>query len=124
MSTLSDREKLVSRRSSKQIISRRLNSDAILACSLSTWKGQEQIAKSVATDAMTIICQAYERKPAFLGSKSKKWILGGLFYLLGRKYGAPRTQKQIARCLDTNEMTIRDSYRNWLRDFPEFWNKS
>jgi transcription initiation factor TFIIIB Brf1 subunit/transcription initiation factor TFIIB len=96
MTTLGDREKLISRKSSKQIISRRLSYDDILDCSLKTWTEQEQVAKSVATEAMTIICEAYEKNPAFLGSKSKKWILGGLFYLFGQRCGHPKTQKQIA----------------------------
>ena len=121
MTTLGDREKLISRKSSKQIISRRLSYADILECALKTWAGQEQIAKNVANEAVTIICEAYERNPALLGSKSKKWILGGLFYLFGQRYGHPKTQKQIARILNTNEVTVRASCRDWIKNFPELW---
>jgi hypothetical protein len=110
--------------SNKQYISRRLSHADTLYWASMAWEGQKQVVESIASEATRLICGAYERNPAFFSSKSKKWILGGLFYLLGKKYREPRTQKQIARCLDTNEMTIRDSYRSWLKNFPEFWNES
>jgi transcription initiation factor TFIIIB Brf1 subunit/transcription initiation factor TFIIB len=87
------------------------------------WEGQKHVAESVASEATRLISEAYERNPAFFGNKSKKWILGGLFYQFGQTLGCPRTQKQIARVLDTNEMTIRASYRAWLKSFPEFWTR-
>ncbi|HML02235.1 MAG TPA: hypothetical protein VK487_02560 [Candidatus Bathyarchaeia archaeon] len=90
---------------------------------LKTWTGEEQIAKSLAREAMAVICEAYERNPAFLGNKSKKWIVGGLFYLLGQTCGHARTQKQIARVLSTTEVTIRASQQSWLTNFPEFWTR-
>jgi transcription initiation factor TFIIIB Brf1 subunit/transcription initiation factor TFIIB len=67
----------------------------------------------MASDATRLICEAYEKNPAFFGNRSKKWVLGGLFYLLGKKHDEPKTQKRIADILDSNEMTIRDSYQKW-----------
>jgi transcription initiation factor TFIIIB Brf1 subunit/transcription initiation factor TFIIB len=75
------------------------------------WKGQELAAKAMASEAVRIIREAYEKAPSFFSDKSRKWVLGGLFYLVGIKMNAAKTQKKIARCLDTEEMTIRNSYR-------------
>ena len=123
MSALSDQAKLISRKTTEQIISRRLSYADVLECALKTWTGEAQVAKSVAANTWAIVCEAYESSPAFLGNKSKKWILGGLFYQLGLECEHPKTQKQIARILGTNEVTIRDSYHAWLRNFPKFWTR-
>jgi hypothetical protein len=123
MSSLNDCKSQTSRKSSKSYISRRLRHTDVLHYACKTWKEQETTAKSIATETMHIVQEAYEKNPAFFGSKSRKWILGGLFYLLGPRYGQAKTQKQIAQSLDTNEMTIRASYRTWLKHFSEFWPK-
>jgi hypothetical protein len=104
-------------------ISRRLSYSDVLYWASLTWGGQKQVAESVAIEATRLICEAYEENPAFFGNKSKKWILGGLFYLLGHKYGEPRTQKQIAHTLNTNEVTVRNSIQNWRTRFERFFLK-
>lgn len=106
--------------SSKSYISRRLSHDDALYWANKTWEDQRQVVESMASKAIRLVFEAYEENPAFFGSRSRKWILGGLFYLLGQRNGVARTQKQIAKSLDTNEMTIRTSYREWLAQFPEF----
>jgi len=115
--------KSTSGHSTEQYISRRLSHTEVLFWANTMWEDQKQAAESIASRATRLICKAYERNPAFFESKSKKWILGGLFYLLARGHGQPKTQKQIAKTLDTNEMTIRASYREWLRIFPELYTK-
>ena len=110
--------------SSKSYILRRLSHAQALFWANETWEGQGQVAKGMASKAMTLVLRAYEKNPAFFGNKSRKWILGGLFYLLGQRSGAAKTQKQIARSLGTTEMTIRASCREWLTQFPEFWSET
>jgi transcription initiation factor TFIIIB Brf1 subunit/transcription initiation factor TFIIB len=100
---------------------RQLNHTDILNHTSKIWEEQEPTAHAIASETARIINEAIEKAPSFFWGKSRKWILGGLFYLLGRRIGVAKTQKQIARCLDTDEMTIRDSYREWLGHFPEFW---
>jgi transcription initiation factor TFIIIB Brf1 subunit/transcription initiation factor TFIIB len=100
---------------------RRLTLIDVLNYASKVWKGQELLAKTAASEAVRIIREAHEKVPSFFWDKSRKWLLGGLFYLIGKKMNVPKTQKQIAKCLDTDEITIRDSYREWLVHFPEFW---
>jgi hypothetical protein len=100
---------------------RRLNRIDVLNYASKIWEGQEPTAQPIASETVRIINEANEKAPSFFWGKSRKWILSGLFYLLGRRIGVAKTQKQIARCLDTNETTVRDSYRRWLGHFPEFW---
>jgi hypothetical protein len=66
-----------------------------------------------------VICETYHTNPAFFSGKSAKGIIGGLFYLLGHRFHALRTQKEIAVCLNATEMTIRASSRKWLKEFPD-----
>jgi transcription initiation factor TFIIIB Brf1 subunit/transcription initiation factor TFIIB len=100
---------------------RRLTLIDVLNYASRIWKGQELVAKTIASETVKIIREAHEKQPSFFWDKSRKWLLGGLFYLIGKKTNVPKTQNQIAKCLDTGEITIRDSYREWLRHFPEFW---
>jgi len=99
-------------KSRNNYVLRRLNRvDAYFSMS-NVWGGQEPAARAVASESVRIITEAYEKAASFFGSKSKEWVLGGLFYLLGQR-GVSKTQKQIARCLDTSQMTIRNSYQDW-----------
>ena len=107
----------------RNYITRRLNHADILDSACKTWDEQERTAQTIATESIQLIHEAYEENPSFFGSRSKKWILGGLFYLLGREHKQPKTQKQIAKALDATEMTIRASCREWLKHFPELWTK-
>jgi hypothetical protein len=96
----------------------------VLNYSSRIWKGQEHVAEMMTSETVRILRKAHEKTPTFFRDKSKKWVLGGLFYLVGRKMNVAKTQKHIARCLDTDEMTIRNSYREWFRRFPEFWSEA
>jgi hypothetical protein len=100
---------------------RRLGVADVLNYSSRIWRGQDHVAEMMTSETVRILRKAHEKTPTFFRDKSKKWVLGGLFYLVGRKMNAAKTQKHIARCLDTDEMTIKNSYREWFRHFPEFW---
>ena len=100
---------------------RRLTLIDVLNYASKIWKGQELVAKTITSETVTIIREAHEKGPSFFRGKSRKWLLGGLFYLIGKKINVPKTQKQMAKCLGTDEITIRDSYQEWLMHFPEFW---
>jgi hypothetical protein len=99
----------------KYPILRRIDHGEILGLARIVWENQKSVAENIASDATRLISEAYDKNPAFFGSKSKKWILGGLFYILGQKYKEPRTQKQMAYLFGTNEVTIRNSFQNWTR---------
>ena len=96
----------------------------VLNYSSKIWKGQEHMAEMVTSETVRLLRKAQEETPTFFQSKSKQWVLGGLFYLVGRKLNLAKTQKHIARCLDTDEMMIRNSYREWFKHFPEFWPRA
>jgi hypothetical protein len=106
---------------SSNYVLRRLDRADILSYASDLWRAQGSIAQAIASETVRIIHLAYTKAPSFFEDKNRKWILGGLFYLLGRRMSAGKTQKQIARCLGTSEMTIRKSYKKWLGSFPEFW---
>jgi transcription initiation factor TFIIIB Brf1 subunit/transcription initiation factor TFIIB len=55
--------------------------------------------------ASKIIDEAYKRNRVFFSGKSKRGIIAGLFYCLDRSLGSFKTQKEIARSLNTTEMT-------------------
>jgi transcription initiation factor TFIIIB Brf1 subunit/transcription initiation factor TFIIB len=93
----------------------------VLNYSTKIWKRQEPLAEAVASETVRVIRKAHAKLPSFFWSEGRKWVLGGLFYLVGRKMNAAKTQKQIARCLDTNEMTVKNSYLEWVGHFPELW---
>ena len=46
-----------------------------------------------------------------------------MFYLLGQRHNNIKTQRVIACVLETNEVTVRDSYNDWLTHFPELFHK-
>ncbi len=85
-----------------------------------TWQDQQSVARSMASEALNAIYETYQTNPAFFSGRSAKGIVGGLFYLLGHCDGNVKTQKEIARSLGTTEMTIRASYRTWMKPFQSY----
>jgi hypothetical protein len=53
--------------------------------------------------------------------QSPKCILGGLFYILGYKFNSIKTRREIADFLYTTEDSIRNSFKNWLIEFPQIF---
>jgi hypothetical protein len=77
------------------------------------------VANEVATETMNILNMAYHKKPRFFNGKCSRGLVGGIFYLLGFRHDVARKQKEIARSLGTTEVTVRASYRQWLKEFSE-----
>jgi transcription initiation factor TFIIIB Brf1 subunit/transcription initiation factor TFIIB len=99
---------------------KRLSSQKVLLYASKLWRDQS-IAELIAAEASDIIRTVYQRQRIFFSGKSEKRVLAGIFYLLGIKNKAKKTQKQIALSLNTNDVTVRNSYRDWLDNFPEFF---
>lgn len=81
----------------------------------------ESIADKVALETVQIINQTYKRKFVFFNGRSFKYIVGGLFYLLGFRYNDVKNQRELADKLCTNDVTIRTAYRKWLETFPDLF---
>ncbi len=99
---------------------KRIASTEVLAASHLLWTDRF-LADEIGFQAREIINQAYQRKFSFFNGRKSKWIVGGLFYLLSYRYNSIRKQKEIANKLGTSECTIRDSYRLWVKSFPDLF---
>jgi hypothetical protein len=72
-------------------------------------------------DAISTIRKIQTRKKAFFFGRAPRSIVCGLFYLLGFRYDVEKKQREIAKTLGTNEVTIRTSYRELLNAFPDLF---
>jgi transcription initiation factor TFIIIB Brf1 subunit/transcription initiation factor TFIIB len=84
------------------------------------WVNQE-FADDIASNALQILAQASRANLRLFNGKSPKCALGGLFYILGPMFYAPKTQREIADFLCTTEVSVRKSYHDWLSEFPQFF---
>jgi transcription initiation factor TFIIIB Brf1 subunit/transcription initiation factor TFIIB len=84
------------------------------------WINQE-IADEKASKASLVLAHASRVNLRIYNGKSPKCILGGLFYILGFSFCAPKTQREIADFLCTTEVSVRRSYNSWLSEFPRFF---
>jgi transcription initiation factor TFIIIB Brf1 subunit/transcription initiation factor TFIIB len=91
----------------------RIGKEEVQSLAQKIWQGENRVNTKIASEALAIIREKYETDPTFFSGKSAKGIAGGLFYLLGQTYDSVRTQRQIAKSLNTTEMTIRASCRDW-----------
>jgi hypothetical protein len=96
----------------------RLGQESVLSFAQEIWRDQHSTVAKIVTEALSVIRETYQANPAFFSGKSAKGILGGLFYILGHRFRRVKTQKKIAQSLNTTDMTIRASYREWLKEFP------
>jgi len=99
---------------------RRIQFEDISAASYTIWSNKE-IADKIALEAYEIISNTSRRKFAFFNGKSSKCLVGGLFYLLGYRYNDVKLQRELAKRLTTSDVTIRNSYRQWLGAFPDLF---
>jgi transcription initiation factor TFIIIB Brf1 subunit/transcription initiation factor TFIIB len=83
------------------------------------WRDQPKTAETMSLKASKIIREAYRRNRLFFSGKSKRGVVAGLFYCLGRSLGSFKTQREIAKSLKTTEMTVRASSRDWSKQFPD-----
>jgi transcription initiation factor TFIIIB Brf1 subunit/transcription initiation factor TFIIB len=95
----------------------RIGQESILSFAQEIWRNQHSAAAKIASEALNVICRTYQTNPTFFSGKSAKGILGGLFYLLGHQFSKVKAQKEIARSLNATDVTIRASYRRWLKKF-------
>jgi hypothetical protein len=98
-----------------------LSSAQILSYASVIWRDKQSMAKLMAAEASHIIQIVSKRRPTFFSGKSEKGLLCGMFCLLSLKNKALKTQGEIARSLDTTDVTIRASYRKWLEEFPDLF---
>jgi transcription initiation factor TFIIIB Brf1 subunit/transcription initiation factor TFIIB len=80
-----------------------------------------EIADEIASNALQILADASRDNLRFFNGKSPKCVLGGLFYILGFRFSAHKTQREIADFLCTTEVSVRKSYNGWLSEFPQFF---
>jgi hypothetical protein len=99
----------------------RLSSAQVLSYASAIWRDKQSMAKLIATEASHIIQIVIKRRPTFFGGKSEKGLLCGIFYLLSLKHKTMKTQREIARSLNTTDVTLRTSYRKWLKEFPDLF---
>jgi hypothetical protein len=98
----------------------RLPTEEVFAAAHLIWHKKE-IADKIANETIEIIKSACHKRFIFFSGRREKWIIGGLFYLLGYRYNSPKKQIEIADLLGTSDFTVRDSYRRWLLTFPYFF---
>jgi transcription initiation factor TFIIIB Brf1 subunit/transcription initiation factor TFIIB len=98
----------------------RLPAEEVFAATHLIWDKKE-IADKIARETIEIIKSACHKKFIFFSGRREKWIIAGLFYLLGYRYNSPKKQIEIADLLGTSDFTVRDSYRRWLLAFPDFF---
>jgi len=75
---------------------------------------QKNVSETIASETVKILNQTYKRKFSFFNGKSYRFLVGGLFYLLGYRHDAVRRQRELANILGTSDVTIRKAYRSWL----------
>ena len=92
----------------------------ITAAAHSLWPNKKT-ARKIITDSVEIINQACKKKFAFGNGKNFRCIVGGLFYLLGFRYNDPKKQREIAITLQITDVSIRLSYKRWLKEFPDLF---
>jgi hypothetical protein len=63
------------------------------------------IAESIVEEALKIIKTTHLENRISFSGKSKDWLLSGLFYLVGIKNEAGKTQREIIRKLNSKEVT-------------------
>jgi transcription initiation factor TFIIIB Brf1 subunit/transcription initiation factor TFIIB len=98
----------------------RIPCEVTASAARAVWRNNK-IVDDITSDALQILAKASGINLRFFTSKAPKCLLGGLFYLLGWRYNVARTQREIANMLGTTEVSIRKAYKNWLKEFPQFF---
>lgn len=101
-------------------VPRRISFEEVSSAAHAVWS-DASVADKVALDASKTINQICKRKHLFVNGKSSKFIVGGLFYLLGFRHNAIKKQRELADHLETNDVTIRIAYRRLLKEFPDLF---
>ena len=101
-------------------IFRRISTEEIFAGAYSVWN-DKNAADKIAQDTIEIINKTYKRRFAFYNGRKSASLVGGLFYLLGYRFNNIKKQRELASGLGVSDVTIRASYRQWLREFPDLF---
>jgi hypothetical protein len=99
---------------------KRISFDELFASAQLIW-ADKGFAQNIALESYNIINSVEKRKVNFFGGKRASSLVGGLFYLLGYRYGKVKKQSEIADKLRTSDVTVRLSYRKWLIEFPDLF---
>ena len=94
----------------------RIHCEKITSAARGVW-GNQEIADDIAPNTLEILTKASRQNLRFFCGKQPKSILGGLFYILGFRFRAVKTQTEIADFLCTTEISIRKSYKSRLTGF-------
>jgi hypothetical protein len=101
-------------------IHKRITLNEINAAAHTIWE-DKSTADAIAMETYKILNKSYQRKFAFFNGRSSRFLVGGLFYLLGFRYDSEVRQIVLAGHLGTSDTTIRLSYRLWLENFPDLF---
>jgi len=80
-----------------------------------------EIADDIGSNALQILANASRTNLRFFNAKASRSLLAGLFYILGYRFKAAKTQKEIATSLGISELSLRKSYKSWLNNFPSLF---
>jgi transcription initiation factor TFIIIB Brf1 subunit/transcription initiation factor TFIIB len=98
----------------------RITPEEITNAAKAVWQ-EQATAEKIALETLEIMTKASKQKFSFFNGKTSKSLVGGLFYILGYKHDAAKTQKELAAKLHTTDTTIRHSARKWLQEFSELF---
>ena len=79
-------------------------------------------ADDIGANSLQILATASRQSPTFFSGKSCRPLLSGLFYILGLRFNAFVSQREIAKLLGINENSVRLSYQKWLKHFPHLFS--
>ncbi|MCW3999487.1 MAG: hypothetical protein NWE93_04555 [Candidatus Bathyarchaeota archaeon] len=83
--------------------------------------GDTQGAIEIIVQSVATIRKAHRANALFFNGKATRSIIGGLLYLVCFRCYRSINQKTIADVLNTSDTSIRRSYREWLRVFPDLF---
>jgi hypothetical protein len=105
----------------KELITNSLRKiDLIISTAHMLWP-KKIIAEKIIADAVSVINQVCQRNFSFCNGKALKSILAGLFYILSFRYDDPKKQREIGAALKITDVTVRSSYKQWAKDFPDLF---
>lgn len=94
--------------------------DFIISTAHMLWP-KNATAEPVIADTVEIINHVCKKKFSFYNGKALKCMVAGLFYILGFRYNAPKKQREIGIALQITDVTLRSSYKKWLKTFPDLF---
>jgi len=85
------------------------------------WLEETDFARKVVRETLNLVREIYQKNLILLCGRTKRGIVGALFYLLGLKYDKYRkSQLEIADVLNIHTVTIRQNYKRLMPYvFPE-----